>query len=76
MVDLGHRIRLDAALSATRVPVVVWADRSNETVGEGEEVAVGSNTYIMLPEDGDQAQRFLLRPASAEGAASGEVSVV
>jgi CheY-like chemotaxis protein len=57
-LDMGRRIRSDARIG-DEVMVVVYADRVDETVSEGEEVRVGPNEYVILPEDGEQFDGFL-----------------
>lgn len=46
---------------AGEVPVVVYADRADEEVGEGGEVRLRPGEYAVLPEDSDQLMRFLRR---------------
>jgi len=36
------------------VPVVVYAGRADETVGEGGEVKLGPGEYAVLPENSDK----------------------
>ena len=57
-LDTGRRIRSDAGVG-DEVKVVVYADRADETVSEGEEVRLGAHEYVILPEDGEQLEGFL-----------------
>ena len=54
----GRRIRAGAGLP-DEAPVVVYAGRADETVGEGGEVSLGPGEYAVLPEDAEQLRRFL-----------------
>jgi CheY-like chemotaxis protein len=59
-LDMGRRIRSDARIG-DEVMVVVYADRVDENVSEGEEVRLGPHEYIILPEDSAQLDGFLGR---------------
>jgi CheY-like chemotaxis protein len=59
-LDMGCRIRSDAKVGDT-VKVVVYANQEDETVSDGAEVRLGPNEYVVLPEDGEQLERFLCR---------------
>ena len=59
-LDMGCRIRSDAK-AGDHVKVVVYADQEDETVSNGGEVSLGPNEYVILPEDGEQLERFLAR---------------
>ncbi|HYP00376.1 MAG TPA: hypothetical protein VER76_09330 [Pyrinomonadaceae bacterium] len=58
-LDMGRRIRSDARVG-NEVKVIVYADRADETVSEGE-VFLAPNECIILPEDGEQLEGFLCR---------------
>jgi CheY-like chemotaxis protein len=57
VIAVAHRIRGRAGVRA-EVPVVIFC---SEAVGEGEEVALGSQVYVTRPENFNQLRRFLGR---------------
>jgi CheY-like chemotaxis protein len=57
VIAVARRIRDRAALRE-EVPVVIFC---SEAVGEGEEVALGSQVYVTRPENFNQLRRFLDR---------------
>ena len=57
-LEMGCRIRSNARLG-DGVKVVVYADSGNETVADGDEVSLGPNEYVILPEDCEQLESFL-----------------
>lgn len=59
-VDAGRRIRSGAGVG-DGVSVVVYADRADGTIAEGGEVSLGSNEYVILPENFEQLEDFLGR---------------
>lgn len=57
VIAVARRIRDRAAVSA-EVPVVIFC---SEAVGEGEELALGSQVYVIRPDNFNQLRRFLKR---------------
>lgn len=59
-LSVGVFIREQARLSDD-VPLVIFAGGADASIGEGDEVSLGRNKYLILPEDFEQFRRFLVR---------------
>lgn len=60
LLSVGERVRAEIE-SRPQIPIIAYADRADETVSEGEEVRVGDNQYVTLPEDFRQLEELIDR---------------
>jgi CheY-like chemotaxis protein len=64
LLSVGERVRGEAE-SNMEIPIVAYAGRPDELVGEGCDVLVGNNRYVTLPEDFQQLENLIERLLSA-----------
>jgi DNA-binding response OmpR family regulator len=60
LLRIGKRVRAEA-YGNTVIPIVAYAGEPDEVVGEGDEVHMGDNGYVTLPEDFSQLEDFIER---------------
>lgn len=60
LLSIGKRVRAELE-SAAKIPIVAYAGRPDEVVGEGGEVSMGENEYVTLPEDFCQLENLIER---------------
>lgn len=59
-LSVGERVRAEAE-TESEIPIVAYAGRPDEIVGEGGEVPKGDNQYVTLPEDFNQLEELIER---------------
>lgn len=64
LLSVGERVRAEVEADV-EIPIVAYAGHPNELVGEGEEVPLGDNQYVTLPEDFQQLENLIERLLSA-----------
>lgn len=60
LLSVGGRVRAEVNSTAA-IPIVAFAGRADEIVGEGGEVSIGDNQYVTLPEDFYQLEKLIAR---------------
>jgi CheY-like chemotaxis protein len=60
LLRVGKRVRAEVEPNS-EIPIVAYAGGPDEIVGEGDEVPVGDNEYVTLPEDFSQLEELIER---------------
>lgn len=59
LLSVGERVR--AETESEKIPIVAYAEQPDEIVSEGEDVRVGDNRYVTLPDDFRQLEELIER---------------
>jgi two-component system KDP operon response regulator KdpE len=60
LLGVGERVRAEVEPDS-EIPIVAYADRPDELIGEGGEIPMGDNQYVTLPEDFSQLEELIER---------------
>jgi hypothetical protein len=60
LLGVGERVRAEVEADSA-IPIVAYAGRPDEMVEEGDEIPMGDNQYVTLPEDFSQLEELIER---------------
>lgn len=60
LLGVGERVRAEVETDS-EIPIVAYAGRADEMVEEGDEIPMGDNQYVTMPEDFSQLEELIER---------------